>query len=256
MPLLAIQHDVFVSYSADDALFVYPLVAELRSRRLHVWWDQSMILAGDDLSPRIRNAIDRASYAVCIFSERCRDGYVRREFDYIAEAFGRQNRPRPIPVECDPRDDSFWRVDWPSLLDFHTISCSWAAGDPETAKLAASRVATGIAATMGRAFGASRARSEVLEVVAQRIHGYWLIAMPTADAAADSRRRAATDSVRRQKLLIRFNVKRGGTIVRQAAAADGGRIRRNDGERLVLESTFAHVGGRAVSLHLRETPHE
>jgi len=68
--------DVFISHSSKDKLaFVEPLVEELKSAGLLVWYDKDSIIIGDDIKDKIITGIQNAISVVIIlsksFSESC-----------------------------------------------------------------------------------------------------------------------------------------------------------------------------------------
>lgn len=109
------RHDIFISYSRQDADTVAPLVEELRQRGYNVFFDTRSIVAGDPWKRRLASAVRDARVCILCWSKHARDSeYVA--FEYArAEALGRPVLPwlldgTPLPamleiqgvVEPDP----------------------------------------------------------------------------------------------------------------------------------------------------------
>ena len=92
--------DVFVSYKAEDRRRVQPLVQELQSDGLTVWWD-AHIGGGDDGRDQIQQHLDEAKCVVVIWSKRSvgPGGHFVRD-----EAARAQRRHAYLPVRIDKVD--------------------------------------------------------------------------------------------------------------------------------------------------------
>ena len=73
---------VFISYSHRDRAFVDRLSLELLNHNVKLWRDEYQMSAGDSLTVRIRDAIDRASFLCVAVSDRSIvSEWVRREIE-------------------------------------------------------------------------------------------------------------------------------------------------------------------------------
>ncbi len=73
---------VFISYSHRDHAFVDRLSLELLNHNIKLWRDEYQMSAGDSLTDRIRDAIDRASFlCVAVSESSVASEWVRREIE-------------------------------------------------------------------------------------------------------------------------------------------------------------------------------
>lgn len=96
------EHDLFISYSHEDAEWVGRVVAALRERGLDVWWDED-ILAAQVFTREIEDAI-ASSHAVAVVVSRASvaSEWVRQEYHLALTRDITSDRERPvIPLKLD-----------------------------------------------------------------------------------------------------------------------------------------------------------
>ncbi|MGZ8095473.1 MAG: toll/interleukin-1 receptor domain-containing protein [Methylosarcina sp.] len=87
---------IFISYSSQDAEFVYELRKQLESFGLKTWVDCRELIAGQNLAPEIEQAIDNSSHFIAVISpQTVNSKWVRKE---INRALDRQRRDKTFAV--------------------------------------------------------------------------------------------------------------------------------------------------------------
>ncbi len=87
--------DVFISYSHDNREAARILAETITARGYDVWWDRELV-AGDDYTDVIEEALDTAKAVIVIWSEKSRKSYWVRD-----EAAVGRDRNRLLPVMID-----------------------------------------------------------------------------------------------------------------------------------------------------------
>lgn len=85
---------VFVSYSSKDREFVHSLMMRLIAIGIDVWFDKYEILAGENWSDAITNALNNAEAMLVIFSKN----YVSSEYTQAELLYAHENDIKIVPV--------------------------------------------------------------------------------------------------------------------------------------------------------------
>ncbi len=107
-------HDVFVSYSHQNAETVLPIVSSVEASGVSIWIDRDELRAGDNWAAQIVRAI-KASGRFCLMcSEQAfASDHVRREV-YLADKYGKDM----LPVRLDA-------ADMPEDIEYFLIGRQW-----------------------------------------------------------------------------------------------------------------------------------
>jgi hypothetical protein len=62
-------YDVFVSHASEDKAFVGPLVKDLKSAGIKVWYDEDFLFWGDDLRGSIDKGLTSSRFGIVVFSK-------------------------------------------------------------------------------------------------------------------------------------------------------------------------------------------
>ncbi|MGR9044160.1 MAG: toll/interleukin-1 receptor domain-containing protein [Gammaproteobacteria bacterium] len=93
---------IFISYSSNDVDKVTRLVRELQSHDLDVWFDEDVILPGDDLIDKMREGIAQCRhYVLCLspsFEKKPPQSWVKHEFKMAMLKENREMKHCIIPV--------------------------------------------------------------------------------------------------------------------------------------------------------------
>lgn len=99
------QGKVFISYSASDANIVHEICAELRSRGLDIWIDQTEIKPGDEIVEKLNSGLNDAKLFIAFIGSRYfRNGaYTSSEFGAAFHKARATDNWRIITVRLSPQ---------------------------------------------------------------------------------------------------------------------------------------------------------
>lgn len=95
--------DVFISHDSSNSEFAKEVYWELFRRRVHCWFDQSVLNPGDSLTEQIDNGLVKSDYAILILSESYIDnvGWASDEWQGLRSIAVAEDENVIIPVWLD-----------------------------------------------------------------------------------------------------------------------------------------------------------
>src|SRR4051794_25249778 len=94
--------DVFVSHASEDkSRFVGPLVAELKSRNLAVWYDSHEIQPGDDFRKKMDEGLRQSRFGLLVLSPRFFKYWPESEVSALFNQEAVFDVKRILPIRCD-----------------------------------------------------------------------------------------------------------------------------------------------------------